>query len=46
MIELIDSLSTEEYFALLAIADGQVSDEIRRMTDQELLNELSNEVQS
>lgn len=36
----VNSLTTEQYFKLLDIAHGEVPQDIRSMTDEELLKEL------
>jgi len=40
MESLVNEMTTEQYFRLLEIADGKVSDELRSISDDELLAEL------
>lgn len=40
MEELVNSLTIDQYFSLVEIVDGKVSEELRSMTTEELYSEL------
>lgn len=44
LTKLVNSLTTEQYMKMLEIADGPIPQEIRNMTDDELVKELNDEV--
>jgi|DEB0MinimDraft_6_1074348.scaffolds.fasta_scaffold00048_11 hypothetical protein len=37
---IVNNMTEEQYLNLLKIADGEISEEIKNMTDDELLKEL------